>query len=86
MKMYIVENGKTKIRFWFPIILIWLFLLILAIGLAPLIIIAALVLWPRSSGKKLLLIGPAIFYLLSSIRGLNIQTQNLKDQVYIYFQ
>lgn len=86
MKMHIIENGKTKIRFWFPIFIVWFLLLVLAIVLSPLIIIAALILWPRSSGKKLLLIVPMFFTLLSSMRGLNIQTQNLNDQVYIYFR
>lgn len=86
MRMHIIENGKTKIRFWFPVFIIWLLLLVLALVLAPLIIIAALILWPRSIGKRLLLIGPAFFYLLGSLRGLNILTQNPKDQVCIYFR
>ncbi len=86
MKMHVVESGKTKIRLWFPIIIVWLILLVIAIALAPLIIIAALVLWPRSSGKKLLQLGPAFFCLLGSMRGLNILTENPKDQVSIYFR
>jgi len=85
MKIHVVENGKTKIRLWIPIFIVWLVFLVLAIALAPLIIIAALILWPRSHGKNLLLIGPAFFSLLGSMRGLNILTQNPKDQVCIYF-
>lgn len=85
MKIHVVENGKTKIRLWIPIFIVWLILLVLAIALAPLIIIVALILWPRSLGKKILLLGPAFFYLLGSMRGLNILTQNPKDQVCIYF-
>ena len=84
--MHIVEDGKTKVRFWFPVFIIWLLLLVLALLIAPLILVAALILWPRSLGKRLLLIGPAFFYLIGSMRGLNILTQSPKDQVCIYFR
>lgn len=86
MRMHIVENGKTKIRFWFPVFIIWTLFLFLAILLSPLILVAALILWPRSLGKKILLLGPAFFYLIGSMRGLTILTQSPKDQVCIYFR
>jgi uncharacterized membrane protein YqjE len=85
MRLHIVENQKTKIKLWFPVIIIWIILLLLAILLSPLIIIAAIILWPRSHGKRILLLGPAFFYLIGSMRGLTVLTQSPKDQVYIYF-
>ena len=86
MKIHVVENSKTKVRLWIPIFIVWLLLLALTILFAPLILVAALILWPRSLGKKMLLLGPAFFYLIGSMRGLNILTQSPKDQVYIYFR
>lgn len=85
MKIRIIEKEKTKIRLWFPVILIWLIFFILAVALAPLIFIVSLVLWPSGLGKKLLLFGPIFFYLLCSMHGLNIQTQSPGNQVFISF-
>ncbi len=83
IKIHIVENGKNKIRLWFPFILVWLVLLVLAIALSPFILIAALILCPRSLGKKLLMFGPVFFYALNSLGGLNIQTQDQDSKVSI---
>ena len=85
MKMHIVESGKTKVRLWIPIFLVWLILLIIAIALAPIIFLLALVFWPRSHGKKILMFGPMFFYLVSKLHGLNIHTQSPDDQVHISF-
>jgi len=86
MKLHIIENGKTKIRFWFPVFIVWLLLLVLAILFMPLILVTALILWPQSLGKRILLIGPAFFELIGSIRGLNILIQSPESQVCLYFR
>ena len=78
-----MENGKNKIRLWFPFILVWLFLLVLVIALSPFILIAALILWPRGLGKKLLMFGPMFFGVLNSLSGLNIQTESQDSKVLI---
>lgn len=83
IKIHIVEKGKKKIRLWFPFILVWLFFLVLLIALSPFILIAALILWPRSRGKKLLMFGPMFFGVLNSLSGLNIQTQDQDNKVLI---
>lgn len=83
IKIHIVENGKNKIRLWFPFILVWLVLLIFAIALSPFILIAALILWPRNLGKRLLMFGPMFFCVLNSLSGLNIQTQDQDSKVSI---
>jgi hypothetical protein len=84
-KVHIVENGKNKIRLWFPIILVWLLILVFMILLAPLVLIAALILWPWSWGKKLLMFGPMLFYLFSSLKGLDIQVKDSDNLVLISF-
>jgi hypothetical protein len=83
IKIHIVENGKNKIRLWFPFILIWLFLLILAIALSPFVLVAALILWPFNLGRRLLMFGPMFFGVLNSLAGLNIQTQDQDSEVSI---
>ncbi len=86
MKIHIVENRRTKIRFWFPVIIIWILLLVLAIIMAPLILVAALILWPQSLGKRILLLGPAIFDVIGSMKDLNILIQSPESQVCLYFR
>ena len=83
IKIHIVENGKNKIRLWFPFILVWLFLLVLVIALSPFILVAALILWPSGLGKKLLMLGPMFFGVLNSLSGLNIQTESQNSKVLI---
>jgi hypothetical protein len=85
MKIRIVEGGKNKLRLWFPLILIWGVLLVLAIVLSPLILLASLILWRQGTGKKLLMFGPMFFYLLSTLHDLNIQTESIDNQVSISF-
>jgi len=86
MKIRVVEGGKNKLRLWFPVVLVWLVLLVLAIVLSPLILLASLILWRQGIGKKLLMFGPMFFYLLSTLHGLNIQTESIDSQFSISFR
>ncbi len=86
MKIRVAEAGKTKFRLWFPVILVWLLLLVLAIILFPFILLASLILWRQGTGKKLLMFGPMFFYLLSTLHGLNIQTESIDSQFSISFR
>ena len=86
MKIRIVEKGKNKVRLWFPMFLIWLLLLALAIAIAPFVLVAALILWPWKLGKKLLMFGPMFFFMLGSLNGLDIQVGSLHKQVSISFK
>lgn len=86
MKIRIVENGKNKVRLWFPVFFIWLVLFALAIVIAPFVLVGALILWPRKLGKKLLMFGPMFFYMLGSLNGLDIQVGSTHKQVSISFK
>lgn len=86
MKIRVVEAGKTKLRLWFPVVLVWLVLLVLAVVLFPFILLASLILWRQGIGKKLLMFGPMFFYLLSTLHGLNIQTESIDSQFSISFR
>jgi hypothetical protein len=86
MKIRVAEAGQIKLRLWFPVILVWLLLLVLAIVLSPLILLASLIFWRQGNGKKLLMFGPIFFYLLSTLHGLNIQTESIGSQFSISFR
>jgi hypothetical protein len=86
MKIRVVEGGKNKLRLWFPLVLVWLVLLALAIVLSPIILLASLILWRNGIGKKLLMFGPMFFCLLGTLHGLNIQTESIDNQFIISFR
>ena len=88
LKIHIVENRKSKIRLWLPIILVWLVLLALALALAPFVLVAALILslWRRRLAIKLLLFGPLFFTVLGSLHNLEILTESPDNKVSISFQ
>lgn len=86
MRLRIVEGGKNKLRLWFPFVLIWLVFLILMIILSPLVLLASLILWGYGLGKKLLMVGPMLFYVLCALHGLNIQVDSVENQFSISFQ
>lgn len=86
MKIHVAEAGKTKLRLWFPLVLVWLILLVLVIALSPFILLASLILCRRGKGKKILMFGPMFFYLLSTLHGLNIQTESIDNQFSISFR
>lgn len=85
MKIRAGKDGKNKLRLWFPAVLIWLVVFILAMALSPLVLIASLLLWPSGTGKKLLMLGPMFFYLFSTLHGLNIQIKDRDSQFSISF-
>ena len=86
MRLRIAEGGKTKLRLWFPFVLIWLVFLVLMIILSPLVLLASLILWGYGLGKKLLMVGPMFFYVLCALHGLNIQVDSVDNQFSISFQ
>lgn len=86
MSLRIVEGGRTRFRLWLPFILIWLVFLILLIILSPLVLLASLILWRYGLGKKLLMVGPMLFYVLCSLHSLNVQVQSADNQFSISFQ
>jgi len=86
MRLRIVEGGRTKVRLWLPFVLIWLVFLILMIILSPLVLLASLILWGHGLGKKLLMVGPMLFYVLCALHGLNIGIESVGSQFSISFQ
>lgn len=83
LRIRVVKENQKKVRLFFPVIFIWIILFALLITFAPLILIASLILWPFGYGKSLLLLGPRIFSVISSLSGLVVQVEGADNQTYI---
>ncbi|PKB82441.1 MAG: hypothetical protein BZY88_04205 [SAR202 cluster bacterium Io17-Chloro-G9] len=78
-----VQSSKRRFGVWFPLILFWPPMLLLALALFPIVMILAMVMWPWGWGRPLLLGGPSFFRLFCALRGLTIDVQAQKQRVYI---
>ena len=81
-----VRGEGHRFGLWLPLILIWPVFFVLALVLAPLVLVTAAVLWPMGWGRPLLLAGPAIFRICCSLRGLEINVQDDSQIVYVNFR
>jgi hypothetical protein len=66
-------GGRRRFSIWLPLFLLWPVAAALAIVLAPLVLLAALILWPLVWGKLLLLSGPMLLGVLCALRGLELE-------------
>jgi len=64
--------GRRRFPIWLPLFLLWPVAAAVIIALAPLVLLAALILWPLGWGKPLLLSGPMLFGVFCALRGLEV--------------
>jgi len=64
--------GRRRFPIWLPLFLLWPLAAAVIIVLAPLVLLAALILWPLGWGKPLLLSGPLFFDVFCALRGLEV--------------
>ncbi len=81
-----IRDERSRFGLWIPLIFIWPVFLVLALALAPLVLVAAAVLWPIGWGRPLLLGGPVIFRIFCSLRGLEINVRDESQVVYVRFR
>lgn len=86
MRIHIVEEHKKKVGLILPFFLVWLLLLPFIILLTPLVLLAALMIWPSGYGKTLLRAGPAVFSVISSLSNLHIQVEKPGSKVLIWLR
>jgi hypothetical protein len=72
------QKGQEGFNLWLPLFLIWLIALPLILLLTPIILIAALVLWPTGKGRYILFLYLAIFRLTWHMSGIKIDIQSDK--------
>jgi len=75
------RDGKFKI--WFPLFILFPFLVVILLLMAPFLLLAALVLWSFGWGKPLLLFIPVLLGLLWALRGLEIDINDKGQKVFI---
>jgi hypothetical protein len=86
MRLYIVEEGKKKLRLYLPLFLLWFLMLPFVILLIPFVLLAALVLWPSGRGKNILRAGPAFVAVLSALSDLRIHIEKPGSKVLIWMK
>jgi len=73
------ENGKRRLALPIPIFLLWIVLVALLLMLAPLVLLAGLILLPFGWGRPLFGIYGNIFLLLGSMSGLSIDIESRRQ-------
>ena len=64
--------GRRRFPVWLPLFLLWPVAAAVIIVLAPLVLLAALILRPLGWGKLVLISGPMFFGVLCALRGLEL--------------
>ena len=81
-----IKQESTHFNLWLPLFVIWPFLLLAALVLAPLVLALAIVLWWTGWGRPMLYSGPIFFAVFCALRGLEIDVQNRDKHVHLSFR
>ena len=81
-----VKDESKDFGFWLPLFVIWPFVLLAAIALAPVILSLAIVFWWTGWGKTLLYSGPVFFAMFCALRGLEIDVRKPDKYVHLSFR
>ncbi len=76
------ETGRP-LRIWLPLFIVWPFVLLAGLLLAPLVLVAAVVLLPFGYGRALLCAGPCLWSAVCACRGLLVEIHDGDDDVRI---
>ena len=85
MRLRIPHKNGT-IRLWIPFFLVYPILAILALLIAPLVLVAALILWPWGWSRTLLLSGPYLCRVIYSLRGLEVDVGQKDERILVSFK
>lgn len=86
MRIRIQRQQHRGIGLWLPLFIILPIVFVLTLALAPLVLLAAAILWRRGLGRLLLIGGPMILNCLCALRGLEVNVENEKECVFISFK
>ena len=84
MRLIIAEQGHRRVNLWLPLALLWPLLFVIALLVAPVVLLVAICTWSRY-GRQLLLSGPRIYAVLCALHGLAIHVQSKREHVHILF-
>ena len=85
MRLRILRDNRSM-RLWLPLFLIFPILAIFALLLAPLVLIAGLILWPLGWGRTLFFSGPYLFRVICALRGLEVNVQQKHEKFFVSFK
>jgi hypothetical protein len=75
LRMDIRDRERTKVRFWFPVVIGWIVLFALMLAALPFMLIGALATWRSGPGAGLLLLYPRLFAVVNALSGLRVDVQ-----------
>jgi hypothetical protein len=78
-----LPHKEGSLSLWIPIFLVYPLLLVIALLLAPFVLILSLLMWPSGRGETLLLAGPAVCRLWWNTRGLKVDIQQKTGRMLI---
>jgi hypothetical protein len=78
-----IENRAHHFGFWLPLFIFGLIVLAFMIALAPLVLLAILILWPFGWGWRLAVLCKTIFVMLCALRGTKIDIQGRNEVIYV---
>ena len=85
LKLRVPRQDGDILTLYLPLFLLWLILIPILIVLLPFILIGAVFAWNSGYGRFLVYLYPLLFDLLVNLKGLKIDIQSKKDNIYISF-
>jgi hypothetical protein len=83
LRLHIQKKDRRGINLWLPFFLIWLIALPLLVIFAPVLLLAALILWPTGKGKYILFLYLTIFNFIWHMSGLRIHIESGDSIIYL---
>ncbi len=83
LRIRVRREDHRGVNLWLPLFLLWLIVLPLLALLLPLVLLAALVLWPSGKGKLILYGYVMIFRLIGYMSGLRIDIKSRDNNIYV---
>jgi hypothetical protein len=83
LRIRVRKENRRGVNLWLPLFLLWLLVLPILAALLPLVLIAALILWPSGKGKLILYGYIMIFGLIGYMSGLKIDVRSGDNNIYV---
>ena len=78
-----VQGDKRRIRLWIPLIVLWPLVVVVVLLGTPVALLIAARSGHRARSRSVLLAGPLLLYVLTSLRGLRCDVVSGEDRVFI---
>ena len=78
-----VQNDERRMRLWIPLILLWPVVAVVLALATPLVVLAAALAWRRGWGRPVLLAGPVLLRVLTSLPGLRVNVAAGESRVFV---